>query len=242
LRGEIIARGVREQRVTVIPNAVDTREFRFGGAGDAGLRTRLGLDGKEVVGFAGSFYAYEGLDLLIDALRMLVPKRPLLRALLVGGGPQEAALREQAAARGVADRVIFAGRVPHAEVERYYGLIDVLAYPRRRMRLTDLVTPLKPLEAMAQGRMFVASDVGGHRELVQHGVTGFLCRSDDAAALADAIGAVLEDQASWPRIAARARQFVENERTWTRSVRRYQDVYASVLDRADAVPSARTSS
>ncbi len=101
--------------------------------------------------------------------------------LLVGGGPQEQALKALAAERGLADRVIFAGRVPHGEVQRYYDLIDVLAYPRHRMRLTELVTPLKPLEAMAQGRMFVASDVGGHRELVRDGETGFLFPAGDAA-------------------------------------------------------------
>ena len=242
LRDEIIARGVRAERVTVIPNAVDPRQFPFGTAADAELRTALGLDDTEVVGFAGSFYAYEGLDYLIDAVALLAPNRPRVRALLVGGGMQEVALRKQAAARGIADRVIFTGRIPHAEIERYYGLIDVLAYPRRRIRLTELVTPLKPLEAMAQGRMFVASDVGGHRELVEHGATGFLCKADDVAALAHAIAEVLDHRDMWPRIAARARHFVENERSWTRSVRRYQDVYASVINRLDAVPAARTTS
>ncbi len=122
--------------------------------------------------------------------------------------------------------------MPHHEVQRYYELIDVLAYPRRSMRLTELVTPLKPLEAMAQGRMFVASDVGGHRELVHHGVTGFLCKAGDAMALARQIDAVLDDEAAWPRIAAQARQFVETERTWVRSVERYRAVYASVLKKA----------
>jgi PEP-CTERM/exosortase A-associated glycosyltransferase len=242
LRAEIISRRVAADRVTVIPNAVDTREFAFGGKLDAQLRNRLGLDDANVVGFAGSFYAYEGLDLLIDAVAMLAPNRPRLRALLVGGGPQEDALRARAASHGIAERVLFTGRIPHGEIERYYGLIDVLAYPRRRMRLTDLVTPLKPLEAMAQGRMFVASDVGGHRELVQHGVNGFLCKSDDAAALARAVADVLDNPQAWPRIAAQARQFVENERTWTRSVRRYRDVYAAVLGRKDHLSTARTTS
>jgi glycosyltransferase involved in cell wall biosynthesis len=134
---------------------------------------------------------------------------------------------------------VFAGRVPHADVQRYYELIDVLAYPRRRMRLTELVTPLKPLEAMAQGRMFVASDVGGHRELVRHGETGFLCGADDARALARALEAVFADASAWPRIAHAARRYVETERTWARSVRRYQDVYAAAVEAAHRVPSAR---
>jgi PEP-CTERM/exosortase A-associated glycosyltransferase len=225
LRDNIVARGIPAERVTVIPNAVDTRAFRFGAAPDAELRAKLRLDGARVIGFAGSFYAYEGLDLLLEAFAILSPRRPELRVLLVGGGPQDAALRARASALGLGQRVIFTGRVPHQEVQRYYELIDVLAYPRRSIRLTELVTPLKPLEAMAQGRMFVASDVGGHRELVRHGVTGFLCKSGDAQALAGQLGAVLDDQRSWPLIAAQARRFVETERTWAHSVARYEQAY-----------------
>lgn len=228
LRLEIMARGIAAERVTVIPNAVDTEAFRLGTQPDAMLRSKLGLDGKTVVGFAGSFYAYEGLDLLIEAAAQLLPLHPKLRVLLVGGGPQEHALKHRAAERGLERRVIFAGRVAHAEVQRYYDLIDVLAYPRYRMRLTDIVTPLKPLEAMAQGRMFVASDVGGHRELVRDGETGFLFPAGDTGALAKAIENVLGQQAEWPRIRAQARSFVETERTWARSVAGYADVYASL--------------
>ena len=106
------------------------------------------------------------------------------KLLLVGGGPQEAALRAQAERLGLADAVTFSGRVPHADVNAYYDLIDVLCYPRHPMRLTELVTPLKPLEAMAQGRLFVASDVGGHRELIRDGETGVLFRAGSAGDLA----------------------------------------------------------
>lgn len=234
LRDEIAARGVSRDRITVIPNAVDSDEFTLRSVPDASLRAELGLDGMTVIGFAGSFYGYEGLDLLIEALAILAADHPALRLLLVGGGPQEANLKAMAVTRGLADRVVFAGRVPHAEVTRYYGLIDVLAYPRRSMRLTEIVTPLKPLEAMAQGRMLVASDVGGHRELVKDGETGFLFPAGDAGALARTIGSVLGHREEWPRIRANARRFVENERTWARSVARYAEVYRPLC----AVPQA----
>ena len=229
LRSDILSRGIPAERITVIPNAVDASSFRFGVEADPALRQRLGLNDATVIGFAGSFYGYEGLELLLDAARRLLPKHPNLRVLLVGGGPQEAALKAQAESNGLKDRVIFAGRVPHADVQRYYELIDVLAYPRLAIRLTELVTPLKPLEAMAQGRMFVASDVGGHRELIRHGETGFLFPAGDAAALESAIDAVLAKRDAWPRIKAQARRFVEQERTWTTSVARYASVYAGVL-------------
>jgi PEP-CTERM/exosortase A-associated glycosyltransferase len=228
LRNEIVARGIPERSVTVIPNAVDIEAFAHGSPHDETLRAQLGLQGATVVGFAGSFYGYEGLDLLIDAVAMLVPRHPSLRLLLVGGGPQERALRAQVAARALGDRVTFVGRVPHAEVQRYYDLIDVLAYPRHRMRLTEIVTPLKPLEAMAQGRMFVASDVGGHRELVHDGETGFLFPAGDVVALAATIERVLEGTDQWPRIRKQARHYVETERTWAGSVARYAGVYASL--------------
>ena len=238
LRGDIRARGIADERITVIPNAVDVSAFRFGVEPDMQLRHALGLDGATVLGFAGSFYGYEGIHLLIEAAQRMLPHHPQLRVLLVGGGPQEARLRAQAAAAGLQDKVIFTGRVPHAQVQRYYELIDVLAYPRLPNRLTELVTPLKPLEAMAQGRMFVASDVGGHRELVRDGQTGFLFRAGDAAALQQAIESVLARRDEWPRIRAQARRFVEVERTWATSVARYAEVYRRALARGGRVQAA----
>lgn len=231
LRSDIHLRGIPNDRITVVPNAVDVSVFKFGVDADLGLRQQLGLAGAMVIGFVGSFYGYEGLHLLLDAMQCLLSKHPNLHVLLVGEGPQEANLKAQAVAMGLEDRVIFAGRIAHGDVHRYYGLIDVLAYPRLPIRLTELVTPLKPLEAMAQGRMFVASDVGGHRELVRHGETGFLFRAGDAAALGNAIDQVLAQRSAWPLIRAQARRFVELERTWATSVAKYRDVYQRALHR-----------
>lgn len=182
-----------------------------------------------MVGFIGSFYAYEGLDLLLDALPELIHQRPDIRLLLVGGGPQEAALRQLAEQLGLGDYVIFTGRVPHQEIGRYYDLINVLAYPRHPMRLTQLVTPLKPLEAMAQGQLFVASDVGGHRELVRHGETGILFKAGDASALVSAISDLLARCDTWDKLRATGRRFVETERNWTRSVANYIGPYRRLI-------------
>ena len=237
LRGEIVARGIAADKVTVIPNAVDVDAFRPGGEPDEALKASLGLAGCTVIGFVGSFYAYEGLDLLIDALPRIVGQRPDVRVLLVGGSPQELNLREQARRGGVADKVVFTGRVPHEAVQRYYDLIDVLAYPRHSMRLTELVTPLKPLEAMAQGRVLVASDVGGHKELIEDGKTGSLFRAGDAQSLADAVIGLLDERVTWPELRSRARDFVETQRTWSRSVARYADIFRA-LDRRELLKAA----
>jgi glycosyltransferase involved in cell wall biosynthesis len=124
--------------------------------------------------------------------------------------------------------VIFVGRVPHAEVAAYYSLVDLFVYPRKSMRLTELVTPLKPLEAMAQGKLVIASDVGGHRELVDPGRTGFLFRAGDAQALAAQLIDTLSRRDEWHAVRQRARSFVERERTWAASVARYEAVYAGL--------------
>jgi PEP-CTERM/exosortase A-associated glycosyltransferase len=237
LRSDIAQRGIPAEKVTVIPNAVDIDAFEPGGTPDEELKNRLGLAGATVVGFIGSFYAYEGLDLLLDALPGLLQRRPEVRVLMVGGGPQDEALKAQAQSLGVADKVVFTGRVPHAEVQRYYDLVDVLAYPRHSMRLTELVTPLKPLEAMAQGRLLVASDVGGHKELIHHGETGWLFKAGDAGALAAAAEALLDQRERWPGLRRAGREFVEHERNWPLSVARYGAVYGRLAGvHGQAVP------
>ena len=235
LRADIVGRGIAPDKVSVIPNAVDIDSFEPGGAPDEALEARLGLSGCTVVGFIGSFYAYEGLDLLLAALPRLLAERPDVRLLLTGGGPQEAALKAQALRLGVADKVVFTGRVPHQQVHRYYDLVDVLCYPRHSMRLTELVTPLKPLEAMAQGRLLVASDVGGHRELIRHGETGVLFQPGNAQALADAVLGLLARRDDWPRLRANGRRYVERERNWAASVAGYRLPWQALLQPAEAV-------
>jgi PEP-CTERM/exosortase A-associated glycosyltransferase len=228
LRSDIVARRIPAAKVTVIPNAVDIADFAVGVAPDSELKRRLGLDGAVVVGFIGSFYAYEGLAVLLRALPQLIAQNAAVRALLVGGGLQEVQLKSLAVELGIADKVVFTGRVPHQDVPRYYDLIDVLIYPRLSMRLTELVTPLKPLEAMAQGRLVAASNVGGHRELIRDGETGVLFAPGDPAALSIEVAKLLNSPQRWPQIKASARAFVESERTWPRSVARYADIYARI--------------
>jgi glycogen(starch) synthase len=231
LRGDIVARGIPSDDVTVIPNAVDIDDFATMPPYDEDLAKQLGLTGKSVLGFIGSFYAYEGLHLLIEALPQILHREPETRILLVGGGPQEQRLKALSSALGIADKVIFAGRVPHSTVSRYYGLVDILVYPRISIRLTELVTPLKPLEAMAQRKILIASDIGGHRELIRNGETGILFRAGDIDSLADTAIATLRNREIWPAQLERARRYVETERSWAKSVSNYERVYAAVTGR-----------
>jgi len=200
LRSDILARGIPPERVTVIPNAVDVDLFKRHRQRDPELVQRLGLENKQVLGFIGSFYAYEGLSLLLEGMPRVLAQRPDVRVLLVGGGPQESALHRLAREFGVEDKIIFTGRVPHDQVQQYYELVNILVYPRIPMRLTELVTPLKPLEAMAQGRVVIASDVGGHRKMIRDGHSGTLFPLADLGPLLQAILMLLQHPDEWQRM------------------------------------------
>jgi glycosyltransferase involved in cell wall biosynthesis len=154
---------------------------------------------------------------------------PQVRLLLVGGGPQEADLRALADRLGLEDVVHFVGRVPHDEVGRYCSVMDAMVFPRVSRRLTELVTPLKPLEAMAMGKLVAASEVGGHRELIRDGWNGRLFPAGSPDALARCLVGLFEDPAGWDHMIGNARTFVERERTWIASVDRYRAVYANAI-------------
>lgn len=231
LRNDILGRGILPKKVTVIPNAVNIENFNIGEEADLQLAEDLGLNNKILLGFIGSFYAYEGLNILLQALPKMLAQNQDIRILLVGGGPQESKLKTLAIQLGIENKVVFTGRVPHDQVQRYYNLIDILVYPRLKMRLTDLVTPLKPLEAMAQGKLLMASDVGGHLELIQDKKTGVIFKSDNPDALVTEALDLLSRHDRWPALRAAARNYVETERNWPVSVARYKDVYGSLVNK-----------
>ncbi len=229
LRDDLVARGHDGEKIGLSPNGVDLALFGDPVARDDALAHALGIGAGPVVGFIGSFYDYEGLDDLVAALPALRQRHPHAQLLLVGGGPMDEALRAQAAASPAGDAIVFTGRVPHAEVERYYSLIDVLAYPRKHSRLTDLVTPLKPLEAMAQRRIVAASDVGGHRELITDGQTGLLFPPDDPMGMAASLADFIDRRDSWPTMREAGRAHVAAHHDWARNVQRYQRVYQDLI-------------
>jgi PEP-CTERM/exosortase A-associated glycosyltransferase len=226
LRSDIVARGNSPDKVTVIPNGVNISEFKHIDKPDPEIQQRLNLDGKFVVGFIGSFYALEGIDLLLRGFKKVLEQTPNLCCVIVGGGKEESLLKALVNELDLTGKVIFTGRVPHSEVERYYSIIDLLLYPRKSKRITELVTPLKPLEAMAMGREFAASNVGGHRELVTHGENGFLFNADDVDAIAQTIiEAMSREPAVRTLVREQAFDYVQNVRNWSNSVAPYPKIY-----------------
>lgn len=231
LKNDLLMRGIAGNKITVIPNAVDLTEFShvaLTSKSKQSISQKYQLKNSFVIGFVGSLYAYEGLDIAIESFTKIKKVIPNAKLLIVGGGPQFETWKNEAQANTFANDIIFTGRVPHNEVQFFYEIIDVLVYPRRKMRLTDLVTPLKPLEAMAMGKAVVASDVGGHKELIHHGVNGLLFRSEDAEDLKNRI-IEISNKEFRESLVAGGLKFVATERNWPNSVKRYENVYDQCL-------------
>jgi PEP-CTERM/exosortase A-associated glycosyltransferase len=228
LKQDLIKRGIEAEKITQIPNAVDLDKFadrEIDSRKISELKAKHNLSESYVLGFLGSFYAYEGIDDLLRALAQLDDKK--FKLLLVGGGPEEARLKALCSELGLDKRVVFTGRVPHSDIASYYDMVDLLVFPRKAMRLTDKVTPLKPLEAMAQRKLVLASDVGGHRELISDSETGFLFRANNIESLVNKVQQIsAKDHFD---ILNNGLDFVTNKRNWQHSVKNYLPVYEQLV-------------
>lgn len=224
LKRELISRGIPEDKITIIPNCVDTRYFSPAEY-NVEIADKYGLKGNTVFGFIGSFYQYEGLDLLIDAFSKALGKVNDIRLLLVGDGPEKERLFEKAGRMNLLGRITFTGKVPHDEIKRYYSVMDILVYPRKGMRLTELVTPLKPLESMAMGKIVVGSDVGGIRELITRGENGLLFKAGDVDELTRLLIELVFKKKDLGGISKRAIEMVRAKHNWESAVKKYVPVY-----------------
>jgi PEP-CTERM/exosortase A-associated glycosyltransferase len=222
LRGEVVSRGIPEKKVFVAPNAVEPDAFAPLPR-DEELASELGLQGRLVFGFIGSLFNYEGVEDILDAAPAVLARHPEAAFFILGGGEREAEVKAKVEA--LRDpRVVYRQRVPHSEVARYYAVVDCLVYARRRIRLTDLVTPLKPLEAMAMRKTVVASDVGGHREMVEHGVTGLIFDHSQEA-LVEALCRLVREPGLMDRLALAGREYALRERNWLRTTENHLRSY-----------------
>jgi PEP-CTERM/exosortase A-associated glycosyltransferase len=225
LKEDVMSRGIiNPDKLFVVPNGVDVERF-VPGPRDQDLVAELGLTGRVVMGYIGTFFHYEGLDLLVKAMAKLAPEFPQLALLLVGHGELMPSLEKLSHESGISDRVIFTGRVPHQEITRYYRLFDFMILPRRETRETRLVTPLKPMEIMAMGKPVLASNIGGHCENIEDGVNGMLFRSDDLSDLCEKCASLIRNAELREELGSKGREWVAAHRDWNVLVNRYIDVY-----------------
>jgi PEP-CTERM/exosortase A-associated glycosyltransferase len=223
-------RGVPEERLFHIPNGVEADRFPPRPR-DRELAVKLGLDGAPVFGFIGSLYRYEGISWLVGALAEMRRRALPVKLLVVGDGEDFEEIRRAVRETASEGQVILAGRVHHDAVERYYSVMDVLVYPRLSVRLTELTTPLKPLEAMAQAKPVLASNVGGIRELVEDEQTGLLFQPGDIEGFCRQAERLMRSEPFRRELGERARGEVLEKKDWKVLARRYEAVYDYAIGR-----------
>jgi PEP-CTERM/exosortase A-associated glycosyltransferase len=229
LKTDLVSRGIIADKITPIFNGVNPDDFKPCQPDEEYLK-EWQLTGKKIIGFIGSFYHYEGLDLLVKAFAQVAVQDKNATLLLVGGGEMEGELKQLINSLKLNDRVVMPGRISHERVPAVYAMIDILAYPRYSMRLTELVTPLKPLEAMAMGKVLVASDVGGHKELITDGETGTLFKAGDEDELARVLKDLLADSQKREALEHQGMNWVRENHTWERTTEVYKAIYGKLTE------------
>ena len=230
LKDILIENGVDESKISVLPNAVDSSKFDIIPK-ETELEKELGFEGKVVIGYIGSFVKYEGLDLLLEACSILKEKHgDIFRLLLVGDGDTMQLLRRTARFLQLEDQVVFTGRVSHDEVQKYYSLIDIAPLPRKGLRVCELVSPLKPFEAMGSGKVLVTSSVQALAEIVQDGVTGLVFEKDNSQDLADKLEIVLLDEKLRSEMGVNANKWVKENHSWEVISERVTKIYDEILE------------
>lgn len=230
IKADLLARGIPPEKIHVVRNGVDCQLFQPI-TPPLELKAKIGCAGKTIIGFIGSFFNFEGLLDLIVAMQEIARHDDKIVLLLVGKGQVDKTLREFVRANGLADRVIFTGMVPHDQVKDYYSIIDLLVYPRLKKRITDLVTPLKPLEAMAMGKAVLMSDVGGLVELASEPGGAEFFTAGDVGDLARKCIALCASSERRRQLGMTARNNMVAQWGWDKRARTDIGIYEQVLGR-----------
>lgn len=228
IKTDLALRGIPAEKLHVVHNGVDHALFKAVEP-DEGLKQELGLQGKTIIGFIGSFFHFEGLQDLIRAMPAIVRENRDILLLLVGGGQVDVQLRALAREQGCGNAVLFTGKVPHDQVNRYYSIIDLLVYPRISKRITELVTPLKPLEAMAMEKAVLMSDVGGLKELADADNVAVFFKAGDVTELAVKCLELCENPELRKQIGLNARQNVIAHWGWDKRALADIDIYKKLI-------------
>ena len=227
---EVAGRGIAKDRLFHIPNGVDAARFAPRPR-DLVLARELRIENVPTLGYIGTFFRWEGVSWLVRAAAELHRRGVTFKLLLVGDGADAENVKRAIAETGASEYVCYLGRVPHENIERYYSVVDVLVYPRLSTRITELVTPLKPLEAMALGKTVLASAVGGHRELINPHATGFLFKPEDVDDFCRSAATLLRSPDP-NKYGQQARETVSQNKDWKKIAAGYETVYQTAIRNA----------
>jgi len=244
MRQELVVRGVEAEKITLLPNSCD--ETRFSPLErNMLLADSLGIPiDVPVIGYIGTIVDYEGLDDLVNACGLLKQRGIVFRLIIVGSedatgaivGKISTHLKKSAATSGLNEWLIMPGRIPHEQVEDYYSLIDIAPFPRKPWPVCEMVSPMKPLEALAMKKAVIVSSVSALQAMISDEETGLVFEKGNVNALTDALQRLAEDEELRLRLGERGRTFVETERNWTKTAEKGAVVIRDTIFKEGAAP------
>ena len=217
LKKEAISRGVKPEKITVVTNAVekDMSKKKSKSSSLKSAKDSLNLSAStKVIGYIGSLREMEGVDFTAKAVAKLADNGHDIRLFVLTGDNGQEELRALCKKLDITDKSTIMGPVPHEEVPVFYDLIDLFIVSRPKTRVTELVTPLKPFEAMAMGKAVIASKLPALGEIIQHEKTGLLYTPDNLESLVASIEKCIEDDGLVRKLGDSARKWIKENRTW----------------------------
>ncbi len=231
MKNDIKNRGIAEEKIYIVPNGVDAKKFVPLEPNQC-LKKKLGIEKKEVIGYIGSIRRMEGIEILLKSFSLLEKKINNIKLLIVGPIRPISyleSLKNYSKILNIKKDVIFTGMVPYEEVNNYYSIIDIFVIPRLNTRENRLVTPLKPLEVMAMGKVLLASDLPALNELIKHNISGDLFKVENSKALAIKLEKYLKTPEKAKMLKQSAREYVVNNYSWSEIVKKYIPIYDKLL-------------
>jgi|TARA_B110000483_G_C18166694_1_gene531584 glycosyltransferase involved in cell wall biosynthesis len=223
LKEELVNRGVDVNKIHLLPNAIDSSTLPTLVNKDVGFMNELKIENNEVIiGYIGSFVAYEGLDDLIRACAELINiGHNNFKLLLIGDGKVMPELKQLVLELDLNNKVIFTGRVLHEEVPKYYSLIDIAPFPRKPVEVCEMVSPLKPLEALAMEKAVLVSSVAAQKEMIIDNETGLIFNKGEISDLISKLSTLINDKDLRKTLGKNGKVWVTTNRSWKGVVQDY---------------------
>lgn len=233
LKEEAIKRGVAESKISVVTNAVNLHKYDESSTSELldVARQRLAKSDDIVIGYIGSLRKMEGVDFTADAVANLIQRKHKVQFFVLTGEDGQNELKQHCANLGILDKTTILGPVPHEMVKPFFDLIDIFVVSRPDSIVTRLVTPLKPFEAMAMGKVVIASKLPALQEIITHNETGLLFEAGNVEDLSDTIESCIGNEEKRDTLSKNAQEFVQSERTWDRVVENYSNLYSNLISK-----------
>ena len=227
LKEDIVGRGVSNHKIHIVPNGINMSTKK--NTNKNVLLENLNLRNNIILGYVGSLYQYEGIVNLVENFQFLLKNISNLKLIIIGDGPEKESIKKAIQKHKLYDKVILMGTVNHDEISLFYSLFDICVFPRIKMRLTELVTPLKPIEAMSFEVPVIASEVNGHKEIIKNNETGLLYNYESKNDLLNKIKILINNDDLRNNLILNAKNYILKERNWKKNINKYKQIYESII-------------